>query len=74
MKLFLIILISLVFITSCSAVSYPPRLTKDPRGYHSQEYQECVAKNPKDEAKCELIRPTFMEPNLTEHREKEGYH
>lgn len=73
MQLLLIIFISFLFV-SCTTVSYPPRLAEDPKNYSSQEYQECVDKNPSDKTKCELLKPNTMEPNLTEHKWKEGYH
>lgn len=73
MKLFMIILISILFL-SCSAVSFQPGLAEDPKSYSSQEYQECLDKNPRDKTKCEMLKPNPMEPNLTEHKDREGYH
>lgn len=73
MQLLLIMFISFLFV-SCSAVSYRPRLAEDPKSYGSQEYQKCLDKNPTDKTKCDIIKPNSMEPNLTEHKDREGYH
>lgn len=72
-RLLPIISASFLFI-SCSSLSYQPIFTVDPKGYASKQYEECLNNNPEDKAKCDMLKPDFMEPNLTEHKDREGYH
>lgn len=67
----LIIIFTILLLASCS---YRPIFSESPGSYGYQEYQECIDKNPDDKTKCDLIRPDSMEPNITEHKYKEGYH
>ncbi len=73
MRFFLITFTSFL-LASCSVISFQPTPTKDSKNYGSQEYQDCIDKNPSDKTKCEMIKPNTMEPNLTEHKDREGYH
>ena len=72
-QLFLIIITGFLFL-SCSSLSHQPIFTVDPNGYASKQYEECLNDNPEDKTKCDLLKPDYMEPNLTEHKDREGYH
>jgi hypothetical protein len=71
---FLLVISFILLLTSCSSFG-GIRPTDDITSNYNKDYQECLDINSTDKSKCDYLIPSrAMQPNLTEHRWKEGYH
>lgn len=65
------IFFTILLLASCS---YRPTFSDGSRDYGYKEYQDCIDSNPEDKTKCDMLKPDYMEPNLSEHKERNEYH
>jgi len=70
---FLLVISFILLLTSCS--SFGGLRPNDLTSNSYEDYKKCLYIHSADKSKCDYLIPSnLMQPNLTEHRERGGYH